>query len=267
DYIHATGSDFAAQSILVKAGARMGPAAMGVAASCGYATVAVSPRPRIAIATTGDELVPVQATPEPHQIRMSNAATLESALALAGFHVGEIAHWRDEPEVGARMLAEVLERIDVLVVVGAVSKGARDWLPTALDAVADKVFHGVRQRPGKPMGFWKTKDDRAIFALPGNPVSAMTGLHRYVLPFIRQRDGQMLPPLAEIELAADISFEPPLTWFLPVKLNSNGRAEPCPVNNSGDYARLVETDGFIELAAEQTSWIAGFRAPFYPWSS
>jgi len=265
-YIHRRGSDYAEGSVLVAAGSLLGPAAMGVAASCGYAELAVSPRPRIAIATTGDELVAAGETPAPHQIRASNGAALESALGLAGFNVGETPHWPDDPGRGRAALGELLRRVDILIVVGAISKGARDWLPAALDEVAENVFHGVRQRPGKPMGFWRVANGPVVFALPGNPVSALTCLHRYVLPFVRRRDGQTLadPPL--VELAEGVEFAAPLTWFLPVAINAAGRAEPRPVNNSGDYARLAGSDGVIELPADASSWTVGFRAPFYPWS-
>lgn len=263
--IHREGSDFARHSLLVPPGSLLSPAALGVAASCGYASVLVTPRPRIVIATTGDELVSVDATPAPHQIRASNGTALEAALGLAGFNVGEVVHWPDDAVAGRAALESILEGLDALIVIGAISKGARDWLPAALDSVGEKIFHNVRQKPGKPMGFWKTADDRVIFALPGNPVSALIGVYRYVLPFFRRRDGQPPKAAIQVELAEGVSFPAPLTWFLPVQLDADGRAVPRPVNNSGDYARLVDTDGFVELPADASSWTSGFPASFYPW--
>jgi len=266
-YIHRLGSDFAEQSILAKSGSKIGPVVMGVAASCGYAEVLVSPRPRIAVVGTGDELVPVNEKPEPHQIRASNAATLECALALAGYHVGEIAHWPDDPKQGNAAMSALLDRNDVVIIAGAVSKGQRDWIPGSLDTQAECIFHGVRQRPGKPMGLWRTAAGCTIFALPGNPVSALVGLHRYVLPYLKKRDGGAQAPTQRAPLAESVKFEPPMTWFLPVALDAQGAAEPRPVKNSGDYARLVGSDGFIELPNSASEWTAGFEAPFYPWSS
>lgn len=264
-FIHRLGSDFASQSKLVPAGKRLRPAEMGVAASCGYAELLVSPRPRIAVASTGDELVAVEAQPMPHQIRASNAVAIEAALALAHYHVGELAHFPDDEITGAGMLREVVLRNDVVVLAGAVSKGQRDWLPEALDALGACIFHGVRQRPGKPMGVWRC-GGCTVFALPGNPVSALVGLHRFVLPFLKMRDGLQVPAPMQVILNEPVAFAPPLTWFLPVVLFPDGNAIPCPVNNSGDYARLVDTDGFLELAAERSEWTAGQAAPFYPWS-
>ncbi|GHC00312.1 molybdopterin molybdotransferase MoeA [Cerasicoccus arenae] len=267
EFIHRLGSDFAAKSKLVGAGSLLGPVEMGVAASCGYTEVLVSPRPRITVVGTGDELVAVDQTPLPHQIRASNATTLESALALAKYHVGDIDHWPDDAVHGRERLRVVLSRSDVVVIAGAVSKGQRDWIPTALDEVAECIFHGVYQRPGKPMGVWLTSDGRVIFALPGNPVSALVGLHRYVLPYLRQREGGAPKSVPHVSLGQAVSFAPPLTWFLSVRLESDRLAFPMPVNNSGDYARLCGTDGFIELSADCSEWTAGFEAPFYRWSS
>ncbi|WP_309400337.1 molybdopterin molybdotransferase MoeA [Cerasicoccus maritimus] len=264
-YIHREGSDFAAQSLLVPAGASLGPVEMGVAASCGYTELKVSSRPRIAVIGTGDELVPVSTTPLPHQIRSSNAVTVESALGLADYHVGEIDHWCDDAELGKARMIELLGRTDVMIIAGAVSKGQRDWIPGALDEVAQCIFHGVRQRPGKPMGLWRTGEGKMIFALPGNPVSAMVGLHRYVLPYLCARDG-FASSTQSVCLAEDIASKSPMTWFLPVEILDDGTAAPRPVNNSGDYARLCGTDGFIELSAEASQWKAGISVPFYNWS-
>lgn len=263
--IHRLGSDYAPQSKLVPAGSLMGPVEMGVAASCGYAELLVSPNPRIAVVGTGDELVPISETPAPHQIRTSNATAIESALGLARFHVGEMAHWPDDPQAGGGAMQSLLDHCDVVVIAGAVSKGQRDWIPGALDERAEKIFHGVRQRPGKPMGLWRTSSGCTVFALPGNPVSAIVGLHRYVLPYLRKRDGQPAQPPLQVTLAEDIQFVPLLTCFLPVRLEV-GRAIPQRINNSGDYARLVGTQGFVELSADASEWTAGHQAPCFLWS-
>ncbi|MEO0794668.1 MAG: molybdopterin molybdotransferase MoeA [Verrucomicrobiota bacterium] len=265
-YIHPLGSDFPNQSILVEADKVLGPVEMGIAASCGYSEILVRAHPRIAVASTGDELVPIGDTPLVHQIRASNATAIESALGLSGFNVGSIVHWDDDAEMGATQLRETLNVCEILIIAGAVSKGVRDWVPGALDTLAKPVFHGVKQRPGKPMGFWVTDDDKAIFALPGNPVSALVGAHRYVIPYLEAREQRRSGGCRTVTLAEGVSFEPPLTWFLPVVLQSDGSALPLPVRNSGDYARLHGSDGFIELPAEDSAWTPGTEAAFYPWS-
>lgn len=264
-YIHRLGSDFADQSRLVSAGSFLGPVELGVAASCGYATVSVSPNPRITVVGTGDELVMVSERPLPHQIRASNATAIESALGLARFHAGELVHWPDDPKQGGESMDRLLGECDVIIIAGAVSKGQRDWIPDALNDRAEKIFHGVRQRPGKPMGVWRSKRGCKIFALPGNPVSALVGLHRYVLPYLRRRDGQSVNSYRKIALAEEVRFETPLTWFLPVRIDGD-YAVPQTVNNSGDYARLVGTNGFVELSDDASVWTVGHEAPFYSWS-
>jgi molybdopterin molybdotransferase len=108
-----------------------------------------------------------------------------------------------------------------------------------------------------------------VFALPGNPVSAFTCLHRYVLPALAHMSG--LTPIAPrlVALATPFVFKPRLACLLPVTLSSGPggelRATPEPSNTSGDFAGLVGTDGFVELSAEQTEFPAGTLAPFRPW--
>ncbi len=109
-----------------------------------------------------------------------------------------------------------------------------------------------------------------VFALPGNPVSAYTCLHRYVLPALAHASG--LPPAEprRVALAEPVTFKPKLAWFLPVKLAGGPRAEllavPAVSNTSGDFAGLLGTDGFVELPADRTEFPAGTLADFYPWT-
>ena len=133
-----------------------------------------------------------------------------------------------------------------------------------------KIFHGVAQRPGKPFWFGMSARRTPVFALPGNPVSAYTCLHRYVLPALAQASGRAPRPLRTAALAAPVAFKPALAYFLPVTLSSGPRAEllaePGPGNTSGDFAGLVGTDGFVELPAEQAEFPAGYVAPFRAWA-
>jgi len=167
-------------------------------------------------------------------------------------------------------LREVLVRYDWVVVTGGVSKGQRDFLPSALAALGvQRRIHGVAQRPGKPFWFGVTPKGMPVFALPGNPVSALTCLHRYVLPAMERAAGLQSAPVRRVALAKAVTFAPPLAWLLPVRLSSapDGRllAEPDPSNTSGDFAGLVGTDGFVELPADQTEFPAGTVAPFRAW--
>ena len=263
-YVHLKGSDQSHGSVLVAAGTQIRSIEVGIAASAGYHTLTVAQRPRITIFGTGDELVPIEQMPEPHQIRRSNAHAVEAALAHAGFHAKTIGHLENSPGTQADILFQSIEKSDVIIISGAVSKSQRDWIPEALNRKGKCLFHGVAQRPGKPMGFWITSSGCNIFALPGNPVSTLVATHRYIIPFLYRQQGAKYPAPLRLPLAQPFDFQPALTCFLPVQFKE-GKAHPSPVNNSGDYAGLAQTSGFIELPAVENHWTAGTLVPFYPW--
>ena len=262
-FIHRRGSDYAKGAELVREGRLLRSVEAGIAASCGYHQVTVARQPAITVFGTGDELVPVESTPAPHQIRRSNATAIQAALASSGFPLVTVDHLSDEIDKESVRLESALREADVVIISGAVSKGKLDWIPGTLDQLGTGHFHGVRQRPGRPMGLWTT-ETCTVFALPGNPVSTLVGTHRYVIPFLRARQGLVEPP-ETVALEEAFAFDRALTLFLPVKRTRAGTVLPRPVNNSGDYARLAETDGFIELPYNENHWTPGTPAPFYPW--
>ena len=108
-----------------------------------------------------------------------------------------------------------------------------------------------------------------VFALPGNPVSAYTCLHRYVLPALAQASGAKEMSRRLVSLAQPVSFKLPLAYLLPVRLASSDHgvllAEPGATNTSGDFAGLMESDGFVELPAANADFAAGYVARFFPW--
>jgi molybdopterin molybdotransferase len=169
------------------------------------------------------------------------------------------------------MLWHIIAEFDVVLITGGVSKGKFDFLPDELAAQGvQKIFHGVAQRPGKPFWFGVNPDGKPVFALPGNPVSAYTCLHRYVLPALAQASGQTLAAPVTAALAAPVTFRPKLAYFLPVRLAGGPGAArlavPEPGNTSGDFAGLVGTDGFVELPADPGEFPAGFVASFRAWT-
>ena len=268
--VHPRGSDHAAGAEILAAGVHLGGREIAVAAACGCASLTVATQPKIAVVATGDELVDVSMPVAPHQIRRSNDYALRAALVAAGYPRVERFHLRDLRHEIEHRLWHILAEFDVVLLNGGVSKGKYDYLPDVLeDLGVKKIFQGVAQRPGQPMWFGTSARRTPVFALPGNPVSGYTCLHRYVLPALARASGR--PPAARrmVNLRAPVTFKPAAAYFLPVKLTSGPRAEllatPDPVNTSGDLAGLVGTDGFIELPAEQVEFPAGYIAPFYPW--
>ena len=269
-HVHRRGSDHTGGEVIVRAGARMTGREIAVAAACGHPALNVTHSPKIAVVSTGDELVEVDALVGPHQIRRSNDYALRAALIQAGYPRADRFHLRDIRHEIEHMLWHILAEYDVLLITGGISKGKFDFLPSELERQGvHKVFHGVAQRPGKPFWFGLSGRVTPVFALPGNPVSAYTCLHRYVLPALDHASG--MTPRAQLTAALGERFEfsPRLACLLPVRIASGPRAElvatPAPLGTSGDLAGLVDTDGFVELFAEQDTFPAGHLAPFWPW--
>jgi molybdopterin molybdotransferase len=148
--------------------------------------------------------------------------------------------------------------------------GRYDLVPKALEELGVRlVFHRIAQRPGRPMWFGVTEAGPAVFALPGNPVSTLVCLGRYVLPALNQAMGLREPRAEKIAISEPVEFKAPLTSFLPVAVEYDdwGRpwAVPKPTNGSGDFSSLAGTDGFIELPPGPNVWPKGFVTRIYRW--
>lgn len=268
--IHARGSDYQAAAVIIQPGTRLTGREIAVAAACGCATLLVSHLPKIAVLATGDELVEVESSVATHQIRRSNDHALRAALTLAGYPAVSRFHLRDVRHEIEHLLWHIIAEFDVVIVCGGVSKGKFDYLPAELERQGvRKIFQGVAQRPGKPFWFGMSTRNTCVFALPGNPVSAFTCLHRYVLPALEQASGIVSVPERRVALAGAVTFKPAMTYLLPVKISSGADARliatPQPGNTSGDFAGLVGTDGFVELPPESATFPAGTVARFWPW--
>lgn len=269
-YIHAKGTDHVAGTVLVPRKTVLGPAEVAVAATCGHAKVLVVKLPKVALFGTGDELVSIETTPAPHQIRESNIHALGTACEADGLERPIAERLPDDPDALRGKINDARCQSDLLLFTGGVSKGAKDYLPGALAACGFvEVFHGVRQTPGKPLWFGRHASGALAFGLPGNPISAIVGYSRYVRIAIRELMG--LPPerIRTVELAEPHEFKVPLVRFLPVRLEEMetglAKAFPQAPKNSGDLVGPVGTDGFIQLPEKETIFPEGFRAQFYPW--
>lgn len=269
-FVHPRGSDYRAGSLLLDAGTRIGVPVVAILAANGQSRVQVSAAPRIAIVSTGDEVVPVDGEVLPHQIRQSNSHAIAAALGAAGHRRCHALHLPDDPARLHQALGQALETSDVLILTGGVSRGKFDYVPDALSALGvEKHFHRVAQRPGKPMWFGTRGPDKLVFALPGNPVSTLVCLHRYVLPALAHCQGVAPRPRRWVSLAEPVKFKPAMTCFVPVRLESDALgillAHPRHTNTSGDFGSLAGTEGFVELPADREEFPAGFTADFYPW--
>lgn len=269
-FIHPRASDHAAGSLLLSAGRRISAIDVALLASAGLATVEVTRQPRVRIISTGNELVPAGKPIEAHQVRLSNGPALVAMLTTAGFTNSEQLHLPDDPQTLQQAIGAELETSDVLVLSGGVSMGKADFVPQVLAALGVRqVFHRISQRPGKPMWFGTGSRGQAVFALPGNPVSALTCCRHYVLPALLEASGRPALPAMTAILTDSYHFEPALTCFLPVRLleQADGRlhAAAVPTNTSGDFSALAHSAGYLELAAGQMDFAAGSVQPLYLW--
>jgi molybdopterin molybdotransferase len=304
-FVHVHGSDCARGEVLVDAGVALNAAHLAVAASVGKATLLVARRPRVAIVSTGDELVSVEATPLDHQLRISNAHGL--AAMFAPWAEVSRHHCGDAPAALETLLKSVLAESDMVLVSGGVSAGKFDAVPATLESLGvRKVFHKIAQKPGKPLWFGAMPSPQTplplasvageglsakgssllplreasgvralVFGLPGNPVSSLVCARRFVLPLLWTKLGWTSPPTDSAPLAAAVDAPSRLTQYLPVRLGKSGEggkdgarlvAKPHAVNGSGDFATLGGSDGFLELPPEQNHYPAGSILSFFAWS-
>lgn len=268
--VHRRASDASAGTRLLSAGSRLGGPELAIAASAGLAKLKVSRLPRIAVISTGDELVEPGLPVLDHQLRRSNSYGLGASLRLAGFAPATDLHLPDQRPQLVERLAQELGRHDVLVLSGGVSAGRFDFVPGVLAEIGvRRVFHQVSQRPGRPLWFGLNDRGATVFALPGNPVSVLVCLARYVIPALHAASGAKPAMRPTVALGRAYEFRAPLTCFLPVSLeyDPDGRtmAVPRPTGGSGDLIALGGTDGFVELPQGPASHPAGLAIPFYRW--
>jgi molybdopterin molybdotransferase len=269
-FVHRRGSDRVQGTLLLRTGDRLGPPEIAVLAGAGYASALVADLPRVAVISTGDELVDAGKPVAAHQIRSTNDRAVEASLMQ--HRLGNVvrARLRDDANALAVAIDRLDSELDVLVLSGGVSMGKFDFVPSVLTELGAKlVLKGIQQRPGRPMWFGVSARGKPIFALPGNPVSTLVCATRYVLPALRHASGLAASPPELVEITRPIEASPTLTLFTPVTLSSSERgvllAQPHPTNTSGDFVTLAGTAGFVELAAKRGVYPAGTVARLFRW--
>lgn len=269
-YIHRRATDSRKGDVLLEPGIFLRGPEIAIAASAGLTHVEVSAQPEIMIVSTGDELVEPGHTILDHQIRRSNPYGLAATLHQRGFTKVCDDHLIDDAQLMRERLSVHLHANKVLILSGGVSMGRYDLVPSVLEELdVRQVFHRIAQRPGKPMWFGISATGTAVFALPGNPVSSLVCLIRYVIPALATARGEVSSPARRVALAAPVEFQAPLAYFLPVKLEQDAQARlwahPNPTHGSGDFVSLAGTDGFVELPPGPAIHPREFSARFHPW--
>jgi molybdopterin molybdotransferase len=270
DNVHRRASDRPQGALLLEVGNILHAPEISVAASAGMARVRVSSQPAIVVISTGSELVEPGDPIAPHQVRRSNSYAVSAALRERGFQRVADDHIVDDASQLHVRLKRHLETHEVMILSGGISMGKFDLVPSALEAIGVRcVLKGISQRPGRPMWFGVSGNGRSVFALPGNPVSTLVCLSRYVIPALYQAMGMPPLPIERVALAGSIPWPKTMTGFIPVRLTHDdwGRpwATPCPTNGSGDFATLALTHGFVEVPPGPADFNKGFVCRLYRW--
>jgi len=269
-YLHSQGSDKRAGEPVLQPGTRLRGPHIALAAAVGRTELEVARRPVVAIISTGDELKQVHESVEPFQIRSANDRGMRASLLACGYPQVDTYTIHDDLDATVALLERLLSEYGTLILTGGVSMGKKDFVPAALDRVGvGQVFHKIRQRPGKPMWFGLHDTGTPVFALPGNTVSTLVCLHRYVLPCLESALGVQPEAAPQVKLSESIRFAPALTGFIPVRLQWSSLGEclaaPVTTNTSGDFAALSSTDGFVELPEGQDVFPAGHVVRYVAW--
>jgi molybdopterin molybdotransferase len=272
-YIHARGSDAVMGRVLIEPGELLGPQHIGIAAAVGRVQPVVTRKPGVSLITTGDEVKPPASTTtdlESQQVRNANGPMLEAFLQSLGVERLDHVHVNDDREVTLSALREAVDKSDLVITVGGVSVGARDYLPWAAGELGfETIVKGAAIQPGKPIFVAQAGDGsgRLIVGLPGNPVSMLATAHLFAWPIIRAMTGRDPGlPWRRVELIEAVDPNPQREAFRCAKLNSEnrGRARVIGWQNSGDLSHTSRADGFVRLPAQADAVTPGQSVPFLP---
>ena len=250
--VHRQGRDEKKEAVLLHKNTRITATHISILATVGLVEAEVYKLPKIAICSTGDELVGVKQTPLPHQIRQSNvyfmAADLESENISASLY-----HLPDNKEELEEELLLILQEHDVVLLSGAVSKGKRDYLPQSLISIGlQTVFHRVAQRPGKPFLF-ASMNQKLVFGFPGNPVSTFVCFHLFFKHWLSSCLHQSSKTITA-KLCEEVAVPATLTLHVLVKLfyeEGECFAQPILISTSGDVISLIHADGIVSFTDEK----------------
>ena len=256
-------SEVRAGETVLRTGEEINAARVAALAAFGFARVRVGGRPRVAVLATGTELVRVEETPGPDQIRDSNSYSLAAYARLAGAEVERLPFAGDDPELLRRLISESSARADVLVLSGGVSMGTYDFTKAALRALdAEIFFERVSLRPGKPTVFARLPNEKGtlVFGLPGNPVSVSVTFNLFARTAIRAMQGAKDPAPAEEKavLSRPAKGAEERASYLPAALKTDGEgrlmAEILRWGGSSDFVAFTRAEALVIVPAG-TKWL------------
>jgi len=263
------GAEARCGSPLLEPGTRLNETGVALAASVGKASMQVYLRPRVAVLTTGDEIVAVDTEPGPVQIRNSNSYSLAVQVQRSGGDPAILPIAPDEP-ARLRELVEQGLRFDLLIMTGGVSMGRYDLVEQVLSELkAQFFFTGAKIQPGRPVVFGRVeclgdsgRQHTYFFGLPGNPVSTMVTFELFARPVIEALAGMKTRPLnfLHARLKAEIRVKPGLRRFLPAILSGayeDSQVELVPWQGSGDIAAQARANCYVVVPEERGEIAAG----------
>lgn len=251
EHIRFAGENAEAGKPILKAGTTITAASHATMANFGAYRADIFRAVRVSVLTSGNEVgLFSDESPQAWQLRNSNRFSITSLLQRPALEVVSIDHGNDDADDLARLLDEQLQRSDAVILTGGVSMGDYDFVPDVVRRVGGEVlFHGLPIRPGKPILAAATASGKLILGLPGNPVSATVGCHRFALPLLAKMGGatdwNSRCPVVRLEQAGDKSI--PLHWLRLVRITDHGVAVPVISKGSGDLVSLGQSTGYIEM--------------------
>ncbi len=269
-HIRRAGGDVRAGSVILTAGTHLGPAQIGAAAAAGCGSLVVHRRPRVAVLSTGSELVDPGEELKPGQIPDSNSYLLAAAVQAAGCEVIRVGAVADNPASLRAVLEELDGTVDVVVSSGGVSKGAYDVVKEVLATAPEMDFVEVAMQPGKPQGLGRLRQGTPMFALPGNPVSVFVSFEVFVRPVLMRLRG--MAALGRPKLTGVVvdgwRNRTGRTQFMPIRFESEGSAMECRIARAGRggseshlAASLAMAEGLAMVDATIDQVCAGDRLP------
>jgi molybdopterin molybdotransferase len=255
-FINPQGSEARAGAVLLEAGHRLDFRSVAMLASVGIERVPVYAAPRVALLATGDEIVPISATPRDFQIRNSNVYSLAAQVLRAGGVPVILPVARDEREHTRELIERGLES-DLLLLSGGVSAGKYDVVEPALaDLGAEFFFDRVLIQPGQPLVFGRARG-RFFFGLPGNPASTMVTFEIFARAALELLGGQrdMALPTPFARLTREFRHRTGLTRFLPASLSADGgEVTPLHWGGSSDVPALARANAFLVADSDRAEW-------------
>lgn len=272
EWVRPQGCDVQAGSVVLRAGHRLRPQDLGQAASVGIATLAVAPRPRVALLSTGDELTQPGAPLRLGAIYNSNRFLLAGLLQGLGCAVTDLGQVPDRLDATQDAMRQAAEAHDLVLTSGGVSVGGEDHVKPAVQSLGRLALWQIAMKPGKPLAFGSLRRAAGgttahFIGLPGNPVSSFVTFLMFVRPFLLALQGANTcgPRVLRLPSASDWLKADTRREFLRARLDTDGRVELFPNQNSAVLTSTVWSDGLVDNAPGKT-FKAGELVNFLPYS-